>query len=397
MSADPGQKVDSKAPFRMPIWGWILGAGLALSGLSRVVHLEGLAGGALEALAGLCLIAGSCEALIMSVEGMSALLGWNQFVGGTIAAVVSNVPEIALLGFFVVDDPAMAFVIGLMSVYTNSMAFALYAAVMPKDRGSASIPAPIVKAGTDLLSFGGGLCLVLALMMIVLREFDSPIDRIGVPELYFVGLSLLAVFGTFLWSLVRHFSADDQEKRAKRESQPDVEKVEPHEHAQGVPKTYAGVAGLLALGVAGSFLGGEAMSEVGDAIVTAFPDLSRMAVALILAIIAGVPTYVIVANAHYKKQPLIALSNTFGGLTQNLFNVMAFCCLMIAFFNTIGVLHDQTVPITIPTTLALAFIYPTYAILSRAIEDDGKFNWIEIVSLVALFGLLMFVLVRDGG
>ena len=139
------------------------------------------------------------------------------------------------------------------------------------------------------------------------------------------------------------------------------------------------------------------MSEVGDAIVTAFPSLSRMAVALILAIIAGVPTYVIVLNAHYKKQPLIALSNTFGGLTQNLFNVMAFCCLMIAFFNTIGVLHDQTIPITIPTTLSLALIYPTYAILSRAIEDDGKFNWIEIVSLVALFALLMFVLVRDGG
>jgi len=385
------QTKSAPAGFHMPIWGWILAAGLVLAVVLKLVHVPGLAGGALEAIAGLCLIAGSCEALIMSVEGMSALLGWNQFVGGTIAAVVSNVPEIALLGFFVVDDPTMAFVIGLMSVYTNSMAFALYAVVMPKDRGTASIPMPIVRAGTDLLSFGGGLCLALAITMIVLREFGSPIDRIGVPELYFVGFALLAVFGTFLVSLVRYFGQEEKKDESAKET------VTPAKHAHGVPKTYGGVAGLLVIGVFGAFLGGESMSEVGDSIVAAFPSLSRMAVALILAIIAGVPTYVIVLNAHYKKQPLIALSNTFGGLTQNLFNVMAFCCLMIAFFNTIGVLHDQTIPITIPTTLALALIYPTYAILSRAIEDDGKFNWIEIVSLVALFALLMFVLVRDGG
>lgn len=380
------------AGFRMPIWGWILIAGLALAGLLRMVRLEGALGGALEAIAGLCLIAGSCEALITSVEGMSALLGWNQFVGGTIAAVVSNVPEIALLGFFVLDDPTMAFVIGLMSVYTNSMAFAIYAAVMPKDRGAATIPPPIVKAGTDLLSFGGRLCLALALAMIVLREFASPIHDIGVAELYFVGFSLMAVFATFLVSLVRHFSSEEK----KEEGTPGEKHDDAHAHP-GVPRTYAGVFGLLALGVFGSFLGGEAMSEVGDAIVAAFPSLSRMAVALLLALIAGIPTYVIVINAHVKRQPLIALSNTFGGLTQNLFNVMAFCCLMIAFFNTIGVLDHQTVPITLSTTLSVALIYPTYGILARAIEDDGKFNWIEIVSLVALFGFLMFVLIRDGG
>ena len=323
---------------------------------------------------------------------MSALLGWNQFVGGTIAAVVSNVPEIALLGFFVVDDPTMAFVIGLMSVYTNSMAFAIYAAVMPKDRGAATIPPPIVKAGTDLLSFGGRLCLALALAMIVLHEFASPIRDIGVGELYFVGFSLMAVFATFLVSLVRHFSSEEK----KEEGKAGEKKDDAHAHP-GVPRTYAGVFGLLVLGVFGSFLGGEAMSEVGDAIVAAFPSLSRMAIALVLALIAGIPTYVIVINAHVKQQPLIALSNTFGGLTQNLFNVMAFCCLMIAFFNTIGVLDHQTVPITISTTLSVALVYPTYGILARAIEDDGKFNWIEIVSLVALFGFLMFVLTRDGG
>jgi Ca2+/Na+ antiporter len=391
------------AKLRIPIWGYILGVGLVLAVVLKIARIEGPLGAVLDALAGLCLIAGSCEALITSVEGMTTLLGWNQFVGGTIAAVVSNVPEIALLGFFVLEDPTMAFVIGLMSVYTNSMAFALYAVAMPKDRGTATIPAPIVRAGTDLLSFGGGLCLALALAMIVLREFGSPIDHVGVPELYFVGFALLAVFATFLVSLVRFFSAekgDAPRDDAPTPAAPTAAAASPtvdEAHGHGAPKTYAGVGGLLALGVFGSFLGGEAMSEVGTSIVAMFPSLSRMAVALILALIAGTPTYVIVINAHVKKQPLIALSNTFGGLTQNLFNVMAFCCLMIASFHSLGILHDQTIPITIPTTLAVALIYPTYAILSRAIEDDGKFNWIEIVSLVALFAFLMFVLIRDGG
>jgi Ca2+/Na+ antiporter len=120
-----------------------------------------------------------------------------------------------------------------------------------------------------------------------------------------------------------------------------------------------------------------------------------MVVALILAMISGVPTYVIVGNAHLKKQSLIALSNTFGGLTQNLFNTMAICCLMIAGFNWIGVLDHTTIPINAATTLSVLFIYPTYSILSRAIEDDGKFNWIEIVSLLALFSFLVFLLTRE--
>lgn len=384
--------------FKMPVWGWVLVAGFVMAGVLHFVHLEGVPGALLEVLTGLLLIGGSCEALIYSVEGMSHLFGWNKFVGGTIAAVVSNIPEIALLGFFVLDDPTMAFVIGLMSVYTNSMVFALYAVLLPKDRGAAHIPAPIVKAGTDLLSFGGGLCLALAGAMICLREFDSPITTIGAPELAFVGGSLFTVFMTFLVTLVKTSSTEDAKPKEPAEGakapEPETEKEHEEEHA-GVPKTLPGVLGLLSLGVVGSFLGGHAMSDVGDFIVATFPGLSSMTVALILALISGVPTYVIVGNAHLKKQALIALSNTFGGLTQNLFNVMAICCLMIAVFNWVGILDHTTIPINLATTLSVLFIYPTYSILSRAIEDDGKFNWIEIVSLLALFSFLMFVLTRD--
>jgi Ca2+/Na+ antiporter len=383
------------ARLRMPMWGWVLIAGIAMAGVLQLVRIEGGVGAALEVIAGLLLIGGSCEALIYSVEGMSKLLGWNKFVGGTIAAVVSNVPEIALLGFFVIDDPTMAFMIGMMSVYTNSMVFALYALLLPKDRGAASIPAPIVKAGTDLLSFGGGLCLALAGTMICLREFGSPITSIGAPELAFFGGSLFLVFITFLVTLVKTSAADAAEGEPPTKDEAPTKAKDDDEDHPGVPKTYVGVAFLLAVGVGGSFLGGHAMSDVGDFVVASFPSLSPMMVALILALIAGVPTYVIVGNAHLKKQPLIALSNTFGGLTQNLFNVMAICCLMIAIFNWAGVLDHTTIPIDLRTTLAVLFIYPTYSILSRAIEDDGKFNWIEIVSLIALFSFLMFVLTRD--
>jgi hypothetical protein len=385
-----------KPAFRMPVWGWVLVAGLALAVTLHFVHVTGVVGVLLELLAGLMLIGGSCEALIIAVEGGSALLGWSKFVGGTFAAVVSNIPEIALLGFFVVDDPTMAFLIGLMSVYTNSMTFALYAVLLPKDRGAAKIPAPIVKAGTDLLSFGGGLCLALAGTMIVLREFESPITAIGAPELAFVGGALFLVFVTFLVTLVKNSKEDAAQGHPKDGEGAAPAGAEGHGGAHaGVPTTLAGVLGLLGVGVLGSFLGGHAMSDVGDFIVTTFPGLSNMVVALLLALISGVPTYVIVGNAHLQRQSLIALSNTFGGLTQNLFNTMAICCLMIAGFNWAGVLDHSTIPINAATTLSLLFIYPTYSILSRAIEDDGKFNWIEIVSLLALFSFLMFLLTQE--
>lgn len=381
------------AGFKMPAWGWVLVVGLALAGTLHFVHVPGAVGALLEMIGGLLLIGGSCEALIIAVEGGSVLLGWSKFVGGTFAAVVSNIPEIALLGFFVVDDPTMAFIIGMMSIYTNSMTFALYAVLLPKDRGAAKIPAPIVKAGTDLLSFGGGLCLALAGTMIVLREFDSPITTIGAPELAFVGGALFLVFVTFLVSLVKSSKEDAAQGHGKEDAPAEAEAHD--DGHEGVPKTMPGVLGLLAVGVVGSFLGGHAMSDVGDFIVETFPGLSNMVVALILALISGVPTYVIVGNAHLKKQSLIALSNTFGGLTQNLFNTMAICCLMIAGFNWIGVLDHTTIPINAATTLSVLFIYPTYSILSRAIEDDGKFNWIEIVSLLALFSFLVFLLTRE--
>lgn len=408
-------KTDAAKPakaggFKMPAWGWVLVVGLALAGTLHFVHVEGALGALLEMIGGLLLIGGSCEALIIAVEGGSAILGLSKFVGGTFAAVVSNIPEIALLGFFVVDDPTMAFIIGMMSIYTNSMTFALYAVLLPKDRGAAKIPAPIVKAGTDLLSFGGGLCLALAGAMIVLREFDSPITTLGAPELAFVGGALFLVFITFLVTLVKTSKEDAAQGHPAegREGQP-VEAVnveaakadaakaakEGHDEHEGVPTTMAGVLGLLGIGVVGSFLGGHAMSDVGDFIVATFPGLSTMVVALILALISGVPTYVIVGNAHLKQQSLIALSNTFGGLTQNLFNTMAICCLMIAGFNWIGILDHTTIPINAATTLSVLFIYPTYSILSRAIEDDGKFNWIEIVSLLALFSFLVFLLTRE--
>jgi hypothetical protein len=376
--------VSERSGFHVPLWGWLLLAGLALVGVQAFAKIAGLTGASIETAGGLGLIAGSCEALILSTEGISARLGWNKFVGGTIAAVVSNIPEIALLGFFVAKDPTMAFVIGLMSVYTNSMAFAIYTVALPKDRrGAASIPPAIVRLGTDLLSFGGGLCLVLAGTMIVVHEFQSPVHTIGVPELYIIGFALLAVFATFLIGLVRHFSVEENQSA--------------EDHGDPPPPAMPALLGLMAIGVAGSFVGGHALSDLGDFIVAAAPGLAPMQVALIMAIIAGIPTYIIVINAHRKRQSLIALSNTFGGLTQNLFNVMAFCCLLIAAFNSLGILHGQTVPITTSTTLSVLFIYPAYRTIGRAIEDDGQFNWTEIVSLVALLGFLMFILTRDGG
>lgn len=377
--------------FKIPIWGWLLAAGLALIALEAIVHAAGLTGASIETIGGLGVIAGSCEALILSTEGLSARLGWNKFVGGTIAAVVSNIPEIALLGFFVAKDPTMAFVIGLMSVYTNSMAFAIYTVALPKNRGNASIPPAIVRLGTDLLSFGSGLCLVLAGTMIVVHEFGSPVLTIGVPELYLIGFSLLAVFATFLIGLVRHFSAED------KHATPAADAGEPEDSHDRPPPGMGVLIGLMAVGVVGSMVGGHALSDLGDFIIAAAPGLEPMQVALIMAVIAGIPTYIIVINAHRKQQSLIALSNTFGGLTQNLFNVMAFCCLLIAAFNSLGILHDQTVPITTSTTLSVLFIYPTYRMIGCAIEDDGQFNWTEIVSLVALLAFLMFILTRDGG
>src|SRR5689334_7777720 len=89
-------------------WKWVLLAGAVACGLAyglEHAHAPALVSVALLAVGGLAMIFGSCEAMILCVEGVGERLAWNEFVAGTMAGLASNVPEVIMIGFVVKADP----------------------------------------------------------------------------------------------------------------------------------------------------------------------------------------------------------------------------------------------------------------------------------------------------
>ncbi|MCZ7685727.1 MAG: hypothetical protein M5U28_45870 [Sandaracinaceae bacterium] len=140
-------------------WVWVLVGGTMLCGAGYAFeHFhrgpEWLIA-ALLAVGGLAVVFGSCEAMIKSVEGLGARLGWNQFVAGNMAGLASNVPEIVMLGFVVAAAPRVAFVVVALTLHVNSLAFGVYSALLPRDAtGHVRLPDALVKISTDLFAAG---------------------------------------------------------------------------------------------------------------------------------------------------------------------------------------------------------------------------------------------------
>ena len=121
-------------------WVKILGLGLALLTLAHglvVAQVElGFGHPALLAVGGLMVVFGSCEAMILCVEGIAQRMRWNPFVAGTMAGLAANVPELIMLGFVLAAKPRLGFIVVAMTLHVGAMAFGLYI-----DQGSTGVTA----------------------------------------------------------------------------------------------------------------------------------------------------------------------------------------------------------------------------------------------------------------
>jgi hypothetical protein len=74
---------------------------------------------------------------------------------------------------------------------------------------------------------------------------------------------------------------------------------------------------------------------------------------------------------------------------------------MLAVFTQTGVippLNDfgGVIPIDIHTTSTLLLGFPSMLVLWKAVQDDGKVNWLETSSMVAIFLLVIYLLIAHG-
>ncbi|MFW9810692.1 MAG: hypothetical protein ACFFE6_15055, partial [Candidatus Thorarchaeota archaeon] len=133
----------------------------------------------LELLGGIMLIAGACEAFVLSVEGIAHNMQLTDYVSGIYASIASTIPELFVLLFLILGGQyEMAWILALATIFMNSLVFALYTLVLPKDEhGNYKLPDAIMWVGSDLLSMGAVISLSVGLSMMLVHLF--PITPTG--------------------------------------------------------------------------------------------------------------------------------------------------------------------------------------------------------------------------
>lgn len=339
-------------------------------------------------LGGLAVVFGSCEAMIKSVEGVGARLGWNPFVAGTMGGLASNVPELVMLGFVLAAAPRVGFIVTCLTLHIGALVLGVYSGFLPKDQtGHARLPEPLVKINTDLFAAAAGVFLGLGLVMIMLRAFgagDHGGEGLGVADLSVIGVALLMVQVIATLELVRRFSGTPGEANA------------------APPPSWGSIAGYGVVGLIASVIGGHAVGDFADVLVEglAARGYAEMVGALLLAIFASAGAFAMIITSHSRKMFDVALASAAGQVSQVPFVVLPVAMLLLAVLAAAGVIptaaSGAVLPIDLETTSVVVLAFPPMLMLWKSIQDDGQVNRVETAAMVCVFGIVVFLLAVHG-
>lgn len=376
-------------------WLKKLAGGLVAIGAAAGLHAASAPGwlvAALEAVGGLAVVFASCELMILSVEGIGQRLRWNDFVAGSIAGIASNIPEVVMLGFIIANAPRMGFIVVALTLHTGALAFGIYSGMLPRDAsGHASLPGPLVKLSTDLYAGAAGVFLATGLLMLVSFVFsgrgahDGP--TLSSVDLYVMGAFLLIVQVVAVRRLISTFSGADAE-------QPSATKAVADED----PPSVTAIALYGAGGTAASVVGGHAVGAFAETLVTSLAEAgySPMLGALLLSVFACSGAIAMIATAHMKQLYDVALANASGWMTQMAFLVMPIALILEGAFAQLGITPPLpgggALIIDMETTSVFLLGFPPLLVLWKAVQDDGKVNWVETATMLCVFGLTVYFL-----
>ena len=377
------------------LWLWLLVGGgvLVALGLFALPHdtwAEALAQG----VGGLLVVFAASETMIKAVEGVAGRTGMNTFVAGNMAGLASNIPELVMLAFVLLATPRVGFLVTLLTLHVGAAAFGLYSGLLPRDaEGGASMPAPLVKLSTDLYAAAAGVFFGVGVLMLLMKTFapdPHAVQALDARDLYVLGAMLLGVQVVAIVRMVRRFSGSD-EGAAPQAS----------EGGHGAPMSVAAIAGFSVLGLAASVVGGHAVGDFADFLVGRLNEAGypEMLGALLLSVFSASGAFVMIGMAHAQKKYDIALANASGAVTQVPFLVLPIAMILLAAFHQTGVIPstgEGVIAIDLHTTSATLLAFPSMLVLWKAIQDDGKVNWVETATMSALFLLVIYLLVGHG-
>ncbi len=383
----------------------LVGGGAAVGGGMALHHAEAGPGwlyGLLLAVGGLAVVFAACEAMVKCVDGASRRAGMSEFVGGTMAGLASNIPELVMIGFIVATEPRIAFILTALTLHVGALTFGGYSALLPRDEtGHASMPRPLVELSTDLYACAGVLLFATGTVMIILQAFGSSqttTPALTAGDLYVLGFSLIAVEVVAVVRLVRRFSVEEEPAGADGSTEVADEAPDTEHAADAELPSIGSIVFFGVVGVAASVLGGHAVGEFADLLVghLTHEGYSEMIGALVLSFFSCSSVFVMIATTHVKGKYDLAIANVSGAVTQVPFVVWPVVMIMYAAFAQTGVIPEipggGVLPIDLETTSVVLLGFPPMLILWKSIQDDGKVNWVETASMLALFVCILYFL-----
>jgi len=244
-----------------------------------------------------------------------------------------------------------------------------------------------------------GLGFILGLVLLVFEASEHPKRSFEAGELIALGLLLFAIFGVYLYKLMKSYASEEeevQETLGLTEEQVEQRKALVYESVDTSPLPR--IVGLFLLGVGGSFAGGERVAAFAEESIRGL-GLNPVLAALILAAFAGMSEYVILWRAHRNRQYRIALANAFGGITQLMYLVLPFTLVAVGVYQGwINPSHAELpIHFTLANILLLLFLFPTFFVLEALLEKDHTLDILDTAIMAGIFLLLIVLLVVYGG
>jgi len=388
--------VNGGTPLRLHLWqlAYIIGF-VALLGLMILeavgFHFPQNIVAGVELVGGVMIIAGSAEAFVMSVEGISHNMNMTDYVSGIYASLASTIPELSIITFLLLaGEFEMAWVLALATIFINSLVFSLYTLVLPKDEhGNFRLPDAIMWVGSDMLSMGSVISLSVGLSMLMVYVFaltnTALPTSLDAGELFVFGGCLVGVFIAYLYRITKYYGRCDPTS-----DDPYLACEITHER---MPRQT--VAIFLFIAAVGALLGGEALSSFAT-FTTDTLGLSFIHAALLLAVFGGAPEYIIVGSSHRKDEIEIALSNAFGGIVQVFFVIFGFTLIASGIIGPFLGVTNGLIPIDLFSVVLLFFAFPSMFILRIMITDDAKINALESIAMIAVFVMMLYILLVYG-
>lgn len=389
---------------RLPPEVWRAIAGFCIWGGLNVLRGFGLSlspwiDASLSLLAGFLLIQVACQALIGATERLAARMAWDNYVAATFTEIISTLPEIVTLAFIIPVSTQLAFTMVMVTIYVNALVFSVYSYFLPKDQhGKFLMPRPITEVGTQALIGGGALGIIIGIVMLTIRTDDSAKIQFGADDLVFISVLLLFIFAVYLYKLVSAYASEEQQVRKVLmldEEEFDYRQILSYRRV--LRRGWGVILVLLALGIAGSVVGGGSVAEFAELSVQSL-QLNPVLTAMLLAGFGGMGEFVIIWNAYRKNEHGIALANAFGGMTQVLLLLLPLTLLGAVYYHQFHTSGDLNwFEFSDGSILLLAFLFPTFYTLTALLENDHTFDLMDTSVLGGIVILLIYLLVSHNG